>query len=76
MLLIVASFVLVRYYLAVGNFNWAGDVKQHIATAYMASRAIASGEFPFGPSTLATVLRIATLRIPLPLSCWIHQSLG
>ncbi len=45
-LLIAASFVLVRYYLAVGNFNWAGDVKQHIATAYMASRAIASGEFP------------------------------
>ena len=45
-LLIAASFVLVRYYLAVGNFNWAGDANQHIATAYMASRAIASGEFP------------------------------
>ncbi len=46
LLLLASSLVLVRYYFAVGNFNWAGDAPQHIVTAHMAALAIEGGELP------------------------------
>ena len=46
LLLLASSLVLVRYYLAVGNFNWVGDAPQHIVTAHMAALAIEHGELP------------------------------
>ena len=46
LLLFASSLVLVRYYFAVGNFNWAGDAPQHVVTAHMAALAIEHGELP------------------------------
>ena len=46
LLLLASSLVLVRYYFAVGNFNWVGDAPQHIVTAHMAALAIEQGELP------------------------------
>ncbi len=45
-LLFVSSLVLVRYYAASGEFSWAGDAPQHLATAYMAARSMENGELP------------------------------
>ena len=46
LLLLASSLVLVRYYFAVGDFNWVGDAPQHIVTAHMAALAIEHGELP------------------------------
>jgi len=46
LLLAASALVITRYYLAVGEANWAGDGSAHLAFAYAAIECVAAGEIP------------------------------
>ena len=50
----VSSFVLVRFYFATGDLEWAGDVPQHVMYSHITARAISSEEIPFWTNYLGT----------------------
>jgi len=45
-LLLCTSFVLVRFYFARGNLNWAADASIHISLSYLANLSFSQGEWP------------------------------
>jgi len=46
LLFLCTSFVLVRFYFARGNLNWAADASIHISLSYLASLSFSQGEWP------------------------------
>ena len=50
----LTSVVLVRFYFARGDVNWAGDGSSHMCYAWLASKAFAQGEIPIWTNYLGT----------------------
>lgn len=44
--MLFVNLVFVRYYFAFGQMSWAGDSSEHLAYAVVASKSLASGEWP------------------------------